>query len=281
MPCFLSKRSKAFLTNELSIRRNYFDNKVYEEECDALLEERRQAIETVPHVDIQADLDLIHTKLSKGLVGTRPSYETFRPSDSKKISKDKLLGKPDYEIERIIVNNTIPFKLKQVTGIDNDRLEIGTAVHSLFETIIKDEEAVLGLIRKIDKDQLLEELDAETLTRLCESFKKTSLYARIKASPQAYTEIPFSYKIGAGNNFENETLHKDTYVNGYIDLIFKEDNGWVIVDYKTCKKTDTKYTLWQSYILQLDNYKEIWEKVSGEQVIGQEILFIEKEVTAE
>ena len=281
MPCFLSKRSKAFLTNELSIRRNYFDNKVYEEECDALLEERRQAIETVPQVDIQADLDLIHTKLAKGLVGTKPSYETFRPSDSKKISKDKLLGKPDYEIERIIVNNTIPFKLKQVSGIDNDRLEIGTAVHSLFETIIKDEEAVLGLIRKIDKDQLLEELDAETLTRLCESFKKTSLYARIKSSPQAYTEIPFSYKIGAGSNFENETLGKDTYVNGYIDLIFKEGNGWVIVDYKTCKKTDTKYSLWQSYMLQLDNYKEIWEKVSGEQVIGQEILFIEKEVTAE
>ena len=50
-----------------------------------------------------------------------------------------------------------------------------------------------------------------------------------------------------------------------MDLIFKEDDGWIIVDYKT--DDFEKYPKREkAYYEQLKMYAELWQKMTGEKV---------------
>jgi len=66
------------------------------------------------------------------------------------------------------------------------------------------------------------------------------------------------------------------YINGKIDLVFKENDEWVIVDYKTCDVGQIKKALYYEYLPQLEVYKQAWNKISGAEKIKTELFFIEK-----
>lgn len=95
--------------------------------------------------------------------------------------------------------------------------------------------------------------DLEKLMELVDRFMKSSLWERIGRASQKYFEVPFA-------------LEEDgSIVYGVIDLVFKEDNGWVIVDYKTddFEKDEERR---RSYMKQVEMYKRYWERISGERV---------------
>ncbi|MBD3268128.1 hypothetical protein GF373_15805, partial [bacterium] len=56
-------------------------------------------------------------------------------------------------------------------------------------------------------------------------------------------------------------------LRGVIDLVFEEEDGWVIVDYKTDaaakKQADA---LLQKYRPQIETYRKEWEALTGGQV---------------
>ena len=56
-------------------------------------------------------------------------------------------------------------------------------------------------------------------------------------------------------------------VRGSIDLVFKEPDGWVIVDYKTDSVTGGKPdALVEKYAPQVRLYADSWERITGEKV---------------
>ena len=56
-------------------------------------------------------------------------------------------------------------------------------------------------------------------------------------------------------------------VRGSIDLVFKEDDGWVLVDYKTDSvKNSSIQQLTDKYAPQLRIYAQAWTKCTGEPV---------------
>ena len=61
-----------------------------------------------------------------------------------------------------------------------------------------------------------------------------------------------------------------------IDLLFREEKGWVIVDYKTeavpAAVADERA---RAYRDQLDGYTRVWEGVTGEKVVERGVLFTE------
>ena len=72
---------------------------------------------------------------------------------------------------------------------------------------------------------------------------------------------------------------KMVYVNGYIDLVFKDDDdGWVIIDFKTHDSKEVAHDIRGSYDKQLNIYKEVWEKITGEPVVKTDVFFIMKRV---
>ena len=67
-----------------------------------------------------------------------------------------------------------------------------------------------------------------------------------------------------------------TLRRGAIDLVFLENNGWVIVDYKTDRvdSTHTSTTKVEYYRPQVESYAKAWAKLVGGQVSEIGLFFI-------
>jgi len=130
----------------------------------------------------------------------------------------------------------------------------GGVVHKALEACGKGKK---DKIESLARNWLIEEgkplEDLGRLIPLVEGIVKSDMWGRMVNAQEKYFELPFM------------TLKDGTLVRGVMDLIFKEDGGWVIVDYKTDdfeKFPERK----EAYQNQLNMYGELWEKMTGEKV---------------
>jgi len=160
----------------------------------------------------------------------------------------------------------------------------GTAVHNFLEFAV--------ITRDIGFEDLdtyikftFEELDIsfdriEEAKKIIEDFKQTDLFNRIKKAEQVETEAPISMKINPESEIKNllnaKTNNKPVILSGVIDLVFKETDGWVIIDYKTDRVSfDEEYEkLRQAYLNQVEIYEKVWEEITGESVKDKDIYFV-------
>lgn len=78
-------------------------------------------------------------------------------------------------------------------------------------------------------------------------------------------------KAGAGEyGFTGETV-----ISGTIDLVFLEEDGWVIVDYKTdtVESEEQLNELVEYYAPQVDMYRKFWEGVAKTKVCEAGLYF--------
>ena len=144
----------------------------------------------------------------------------------------------------------------------------GTVVHALLEFEMASPAGDLSSIAA----SLLEEngLDpgfAADAVALVESVKSSGLWKRAKASDRCMVEVPFSMLHG--------DAEPPTLLRGKIDLVFHEDDGWVIVDYKTDRPSGpTAEPLVATHEGQVRLYADAWKACSGEEVMEVGILFV-------
>jgi ATP-dependent helicase/nuclease subunit A len=139
-------------------------------------------------------------------------------------------------------------------------VEWGTIVHRLLELAPSSREE----LERIARDLLIEhDLDpglAHAAAALVESVTTSDLWARSLSSSMRLVEVPFEVLL------EKEAA-VPTVVRGSVDLAFKEDGGWVLVDYKTDRVgRDNVQALLQKYEAQLRMYQEAWTRCTGEPV---------------
>ena len=91
------------------------------------------------------------------------------------------------------------------------------------------------------------------------------LLRELKKAEEIYTELPFSYYIPKGSPLMEvlgEELEldqeKDSYVNGVMDLVFRDHRGFVILDYKTNRSNEN---LWSHYGPQLLLYQKVLKEM--------------------
>lgn len=83
---------------------------------------------------------------------------------------------------------------------------------------------------------------------------------RAQRAGKLYREQPFVYGISAGRLGEDFPAEEKVLIQGIIDAFFVENEGIILVDYKT-DRVDTPEELWNRYAAQLDYYKEALEKL--------------------
>lgn len=229
-------------------------------------------------VDIDSNKISIKGRRDAALNANKATYRIYIPSE-KKGKKAEVEAEEDFDLSKKIVENTLEIYIQGDEEITEEkRLELGTAIHKLFETLIKDESNLSPVIRWIVENSDASYITEVMLRSIAEKFQSSKIWDRVKNSSEVYTEVPFSYKVVAGNSFAGVDMDENCYINGYIDLIFRENDGWVIVDYKTCSTTEVKHELQRYYKPQLDAYKEVWESITGEKVNEIEIFFVEKHI---
>jgi ATP-dependent helicase/nuclease subunit A len=130
--------------------------------------------------------------------------------------------------------------------------EIGARVHEILATL------------DIQKPRLEQKDFPDARVReLLQTVLDSSLFARVKSADEVLREVPFSVKRDGG------------MVEGYMDLLFREGEKWVLVDYKTDRVTKSDAENYaRNYKSQLDAYAEALEKIAKIRVAEKIVYFL-------
>ncbi len=147
----------------------------------------------------------------------------------------------------------------------------GTVYHSIMENMDfsskpgeRDIEALIdGLVQRgvINEDEK-KAADADRIR----AFTESALFERIKSSPHIYREAPFVMSMPVSRLPEYGDSDREFVVHGIIDLYFEEEDGYVVVDYKTDRVYKSISELTDKYAVQLKLYAEAIEKNTGKKV---------------
>jgi ATP-dependent helicase/nuclease subunit A len=155
------------------------------------------------------------------------------------------------------------YALSEADSTGPGGLEWGSVVHAVLEAAAHGLDA--RALRSAGRTALLEhdrpvrddepvELDA--LMDLVSKVRSSELWARAMAAETHLSEQPFVLERKDGH-----------YLEGVIDLLFKEAGEWVIVDYKTDRGDDPDYEArLRRYHEQVRLYGEAWTELTGDRV---------------
>jgi len=144
----------------------------------------------------------------------------------------------------------------------------GRIIHRMLEAVAKDENIDLGFVTEnLLKEEERPLSEKESAIATVKGVMSSELWRRMKKAEEALVEVPFSLKI------EDTTMPK--VMSGAIDLAFKEQDGWVIADYKTDKVDANLDALVAYYKPQVEMYRKFWEEACGEKVKEAGLYFID------
>lgn len=175
----------------------------------------------------------------------------------------------------------IPSLVKKPMGLEESRVptprEIGNYYHGVMQhlklngELAEDAGRIDGQFRDlagrgIIKPEALPYLDSEVVRRFFDS----PLGRRLLASKNVHREVPFVLRKesgavlnGDGTGMEGD----DLLVQGIIDCYFEEEDGWVLVDYKTGNGwKEGLDAAAEAYSTQIAIYKEALEGITGRKV---------------
>ena len=137
---------------------------------------------------------------------------------------------------------------------DKKTAYLGTQTHKIIELYWRVFQTNSDVI--LDKMMIFDKEDRQAITKNMRSFYMSDVYQLLKNGVEYHFELEF--------NVDGKT--------GFIDLIYfdKEQDGWVIVDFKTGSETDAKNKKYQE---QLDFYKNIVETL-GCKVVDAKLLWL-------
>lgn len=151
--------------------------------------------------------------------------------------------------------------------------ERGTLMHLVMEHIdlsrAPSHEEVRELVEKLVSQEFMTQVQSKAINinRVVNLFK-SPLGQRMVKSGNAKREIPFYIEIGStevftglGEDYKNEKI----LLQGVIDCYFEEDNGIVLIDYKT-DYVESAESILEKYKVQIDYYTRALEKITGKTV---------------
>ncbi len=143
----------------------------------------------------------------------------------------------------------------------------GRVLHRMFEELLLDEAVDIALLASnLLKDEERDAADLAEVIRVVGTVQRSVLWKRVQASPERFVEVPFALLVPrseAGLEGEGETL-----LHGVIDLVFREDRRWFVVDYKSDSTKGRLAALIEYYRPQVQHYTRFWAKLTGAEATG-------------
>ncbi|TCO68251.1 helicase-exonuclease AddAB subunit AddA [Marinisporobacter balticus] len=149
----------------------------------------------------------------------------------------------------------------------------GTIIHFIMQHLdlkhIESKGKIEEQLRKMVRAELLkpEEADVVDILKII-TFFKSNIGERILKSQNVFREVPFNYVKKAVEVIPDlENCKENLLIQGVIDCYFEEEDGYVLVDYKTDyvgfgHKEETV----EKYRVQVALYKEALEKITQKRV---------------
>jgi ATP-dependent helicase/nuclease subunit A len=124
-----------------------------------------------------------------------------------------------------------------------------------LESLVTNKRIEAGDIDCINPADIIRFYNSSAGQRMKDAFYKKRLYR----------ESPFMMGLEASRIDKELPEGELVLIQGIIDVWFEEDDGLVLLDYKT-DKVKEGYELVKRYALQLDYYQEALEKITGKKV---------------
>lgn len=199
---------------------------------------------------VNRDIESISTEILNRLTfSLKEGEQAFKPL---KVSVTDLKNKDVALLPDLIDVPEFLKKEKPLTGADK-----GTAMHKILEKLdFKAEYTLESLMHIVNTSQVLTEEEKQTIDyKKILSFLSSNLGIRLTNSIKLYKETPFV------------VLENGQLVQGIIDLFFEEDDGYVLIDYKTDYVGKSSLNqLSEKYRDQLSYYRIAIEKITGRPV---------------
>lgn len=158
----------------------------------------------------------------------------------------------------------------------------GTAVHKIMETIPRGNALDNGYIEKhiadlFENGEIPEELKNGINSDKFAGFYLSSLGKRFLAAKEIHTESEFEVALSAAELYNDAKLSgEEVLLQGVIDCWFEEDDGIVIIDYKTDNVKDIS-EIHEKYDIQLELYAKALEKIAKKRVKEKFIYLFSKD----
>ncbi len=138
----------------------------------------------------------------------------------------------------------------------------GSALHRLLEAAMRD--PTLDL-RSYAVNVLAEEErppeDLEEALAAVEGVRRSPLWKQALASRRCLVEVPFAVSVPSSDLGVTEGP-AETLLTGAIDLVFEEDSGWVLIDYKSDTVAGNRDALVRFYEPQIAHYRQRWRELT-------------------
>ncbi len=139
----------------------------------------------------------------------------------------------------------------------------GSALHRLLEAAMRDPSLDLRAyaVNVLAEEERPPEDLEEALTAV-EGVRRSPLWNRARASGRCLVEVPFAVSIPS-SELGITGGPAETLFTGAIDLVFEEEAGWVLIDYKSDTVAGNREALVRFYEPQIEHYRRRWRELTG------------------
>ncbi|WP_407269786.1 UvrD-helicase domain-containing protein [Radiobacillus sp. PE A8.2] len=160
----------------------------------------------------------------------------------------------------------------------------GTIIHEVLEKVVQGKDVDNFIKNSLKRHRIPADREPEVKDYV-RIWKQSTIWDELQFADQVLTEVPISIKVASGDPLY-PLLHKqaDDYspvlVKGVIDLIYRKDGQWTIVDYKTDRPehADDFKRLRDFYRDQITFYERAWEYMTGDKVKESRLFFFSEVV---
>ncbi len=184
-------------------------------------------------------------------------------------------ARPDIE-QRLAVARAASYSVMPITKVaHNSHAELvraeeglgkgtswGRVLHRLFEAMLRDDKLdVRRFADNLLKDEERDAVELDEVMRVVDAVQTSDLWRRAKSADERYVEVPFALTVARRDVGLDED--GDTLLHGTIDLVFRENDRWFVVDYKSDSTKNRIDALVSYYWPQVEHYARFWERLTG------------------
>jgi ATP-dependent helicase/nuclease subunit A len=140
----------------------------------------------------------------------------------------------------------------------------GRVLHGVLEALMRDPKTDA---RACAGNLLVQEerpaSDLDDVLQVVEGVLASPLWARARAARRRLVEVPFALEVGRDELGLPDGPER-ILLQGAIDLLFEEDGGWTLVDYKSDTVGENREQLVAFYAPQIALYRRYWEQLTGQ-----------------
>jgi ATP-dependent helicase/nuclease subunit A len=142
-------------------------------------------------------------------------------------------------------------------------MEWGRILHGLLEALMRDPRVDLpAYAANLFAGEGRAPEDLEEAVAQARAVADSALWKRARAAKRRLVEVPFAVSVPSAE-LGLEDAPPSTILQGAIDLLFEEDAGWTLVDYKSDRVGGNRDALAAWYEPQIRLYRKYWKDLTG------------------